>query len=192
MAVRPLGALFVVWVAWSITWVAAAFWTGRTARRAPIGSELSYRLPMMAGALLVFITARTRGRYDVMFWRLDGAAGWLCVAVAIAGFVFTWWARLHLGQLWSSSVTRKVDHRLVDTGPYGIVRHPIYTGLFVAIAAAVAIRATVASIAVAALMASGIYVKARLEEEFLRAELGEAYDAYARLVPMLIPFSRMS
>jgi protein-S-isoprenylcysteine O-methyltransferase Ste14 len=110
------------------------------------------------------------------------------VAVAIAGFAFTWWARLHLGRLWSSSVTRKADHHVVETGPYAIVRHPIYTGLLFAIAATVGMRASLATLAAAFLIVSGIYVKARLEEEFLRAELGaDAYDAYARRVPMLIP-----
>ena len=46
-----------------------------------------------------------------------------------AGLAFCWWARLHLGAMWSGTVTRKDDHHIVDTGPYGLVRHPIYTGL---------------------------------------------------------------
>ena len=188
---RPLNALGTAWLVWVVTWGAAALWTGRTTTRPAIGRELRYRLLSFAGAAVIFGTARTRGRYDVLLWQLDGAAGWLLVAVAIAGFSSTWWARLHLGRLWSSSVTRKAGHRVVDTGPYAIVRHPIYAGIFLAIAAAVALRASLATITAGALIASGIYVKARLEEEFLRAELGaDAYDEYASRVPMLIPFSR--
>ena len=81
-------------------------------------------------------------------------------------------------------------HEVIDRGPYAIVRHPIYTGLIFGILATVCIRATAASVGGATLMMIGIYTKARLEEEFLRAELGaEAYDAYARRVPMLIPRS---
>jgi len=108
------------------------------------------------------------------------------------GFAFTWWARLHLGRLWSSSVTRKEHHHVVNTGPYAVVRHPIYTGLLLAIAATMLERITPATIAGATVMAVGIYVKARVEEAFLRDELGEAYAAYARRVPMLVPFPRFS
>ena len=57
----------------------------------------------------------------------DGAV--VLALLTIPGFLFAWWARLHLGRLWSGTVTRKADHRIVDTGPYAIVRHPIYTGL---------------------------------------------------------------
>src|SRR5438445_12979167 len=54
--------------------------------------------------------------------------------------VTVWWARIHLGRLWSSNVTRKKNHHVVDSGPYGIVRHPIYTGVIVASIATAAIQ----------------------------------------------------
>ena len=49
-----------------------------------------------------------------------------------AGILFAWWVRIHLGRLWSGAITRKEGHRVVDSGPYGLVRHPIYTGLLAA------------------------------------------------------------
>jgi protein-S-isoprenylcysteine O-methyltransferase Ste14 len=112
-------------------------------------------------------------------------------AAALCGFAFTWWARMHLGQLWSSSVTRKTNHQVVDTGPYALVRHPIYTGVIVATVATAVQRGTALSLTGAALMILGWYVKARLEERFLREQLGpDNYDAYARQVPMLVPLPR--
>ena len=100
-----------------------------------------------------------------------------------------WWARLHLGRLWSSGVTRKDGHHIVDSGPYAIVRHPIYTGLIGATAAAAIQAGTVAALAGVAVLSLGFWIKARLEERFLRGELGaEAYDSYRRRVPMLIWF----
>jgi protein-S-isoprenylcysteine O-methyltransferase Ste14 len=78
---------------------------------------------------------------------------------------------------------------VVDTGPYGIVRHPIYTGIIVASAATAALRGTVLSWVGACVMTVGWVIKARMEEQFLREQLGaEAYEAYARRVPMLSPF----
>ncbi len=69
------------------------------------------------------------------------------------------------------------------------VRHPIYTGLIAAIAATAAAQATVTGCLGAALIAFGLWLKARVEEDFLTAELGaDAYGAYRRRVPMLVPF----
>jgi len=102
---------------------------------------------------------------------------------------FAWWGRIYLGRLWSNGITRKENHRVVDTGPYGLVRHPIYTGQIFAILTTGIAVATVTSLLGAALIALGLWQKARLEERFLTAELGEqSYGAYCRRVPMLIPF----
>ncbi len=112
------------------------------------------------------------------------------VALGVVGFLFAWWARIHLGALWSGSITRKADHRIVDTGPYGIVRHPIYTGLIAAALALAVVKATPVGIAGLALMTVGYWLKGKTEENFLRSELGpEDYDAYRKRVPMLIPLA---
>ena len=112
----------------------------------------------------------------------------ILAALLLGGFAFAWWARIHLGALWSSGITRKDDHRVVDTGPYALVRHPIYTGLIAAVAVTTVAVATPFTLAGGALMAYALWRKAALEEPFLRQELGQAYDAYARRVPMLVPF----
>jgi protein-S-isoprenylcysteine O-methyltransferase Ste14 len=84
---------------------------------------------------------------------------------------------------------RKEAHRIVETGPYAIVRHPIYTGVIVAILASAAAEATAAALAGAVAIAFGLALKARAEERFLAAELGaDAYDDYRRRVPMLFPW----
>jgi protein-S-isoprenylcysteine O-methyltransferase Ste14 len=188
----PQDATEYIWLAWLITWFAAAIWSGRTVKRPSLRRELWYRLPTITGALLMFGTRGIR-RYDIRFWELNGGLGWLFAGMTAAGILFMWWARLHLGRFWSSSVTRKADHRVIDTGPYGFVRHPIYTGIIFAIGATVCVRATAETLLGAALVATGIFVKAKIEEAFLREQLGrEAYDTYARRVPMLVPFARVT
>jgi hypothetical protein len=104
--------------------------------------------------------------------------------VAALGLTFTWWARFYLGRLWSSSVTRKADHHVVDTGPYAIVRHPIYTGIIAALYATALLKASPLGIAGVILMTYGFWLTAKLEERFLSEQLGvEAYGAYRRKVP---------
>jgi protein-S-isoprenylcysteine O-methyltransferase Ste14 len=150
--------------------------------------EFGYRAVLGLGGLLFAIPAH---RYDgaLRLWHVGYAAAWVCAAALVVGFGFCWWARVHLGRLWSGQITRKADHHVVDTGPYGIVRHPIYTGILLAVLATMIAKGTILGIAGAVLLATGLWMKARLEEAWLRSELGaEAYDSYRRRVPMLLPF----
>ena len=107
----------------------------------------------------------------------------------LVSLCFTWWARIHLGRLWTGVITRKESHKLIGTGPYAFVRHPIYTGLVIALFATAAVEATAPALLGAALMSFGFWLKGCFEEQFLRIELGsESYAAYCRRVPMLVPF----
>jgi protein-S-isoprenylcysteine O-methyltransferase Ste14 len=98
-------------------------------------------------------------------------------------------ARISVGSLWSGSVSRKDDHTVIQSGPYPLVRHPIYTGLIVAAVAQGVLISMAANLAGALLMTFGFWLKARLEESFLSQELGAAvYSDYRRRTPMLAPF----
>ncbi|TGQ42620.1 MULTISPECIES: isoprenylcysteine carboxylmethyltransferase family protein [unclassified Mesorhizobium] len=185
---HPATAIATLWLIWIVSWAAAAFWADRAEKRAGFQAELSYRAVLVLGTILFVIPAHGYvGR--LRLWIPNLAEAWICAALIAAGLAFTWWARLHLGRLWSGTVTAKAAHRVVDTGPYALVRHPIYTGLLLAILATMAAKGTVWGIAGAALLTVGIVMKARLEERFLRTQLGAAYDDYIRRVPMLVPFA---
>ena len=182
---QPIVAINTVWAVWVVSWLVAAAWSARTEARPSGFRGLPYYLFTIAGAAMLF---GVQPGWEIAS-PIDGPAGWLLVAVAVTGFLFSWWARLHLGALWSGTVTRKEGHHIVDTGPYRFVRHPIYTGIILASFATAIEKATPVAIAGAATMTLGWYLKARLEERFLRDELGrEAYGAYAARVPMLVPF----
>lgn len=178
----PLHAILAGWIVWLVTWMIAASWTARVANRPVFGSQTLYHLITIAGVALLF------GQFD-SDPGMTGPVGWALFGVAVGGFVFCWWARLHLGAMWSGTVSRKSDHHVVDSGPYGLVRHPIYTGLITSALAHAVVLEQPRGYMGAALIALGFYVKARLEEAFLRQELGpETYDDYRLRVPMLIPW----
>ena len=180
--------LRVLWLVWWITWLAAAAGSDRAVKRPARRTQIVYRLLAAAGAVFLFGLYQHDVQLERILWMTPSPVSWLLVAVACLGLLFTWWARIHLGRLWSSSVGRKADHRVVDTGPYAIVRHPIYTGITLASFATAAMRGTGLAWLGAGVMTLGWYVKARMEEEFLREELGaDAYGAYAQRVPMLVP-----
>jgi len=178
-----------VWLGWWLSWLAAASWSDRPVERSPASTQILYRLLAIAGVVLLFGAFRPRPSGDVTFWHGGLVLQAAMIVITIAGFAVTWWARLHLGRLWSSSVTRKSDHRVIESGPYALVRHPIYTGITIAAFATAIMRGTLTAFAGAAVMTFGWYIKARIEESFLREQLGAAaYGDYARRVPMLVPF----
>jgi len=197
MTVGPEIWIYAPWTLWAASWVVAAAWANRTVAGAGVARQAPYRLFTTGGfiLLLFFVAghARLPGWTQVLFanlWTVPVAAQWAMVGLASLGLMFCWWARLHLGALWSGRITRKEDHHVVDTGPYALVRHPIYTGLLTAGLATLVIRGNVHALLGFALLVIGYWMKARVEEGFLREQLGAAdYDAYAARVPMLVPFS---
>jgi protein-S-isoprenylcysteine O-methyltransferase Ste14 len=183
----PLNASHLMWDAWIVSWIAAMAWSRRATARPPAVDQLIHWLPTAVGfGLLSFGSIRT---HFPPLWSLPETVGWILAGVCGAGLLFTWWARIELGSLWSGSVSRKDDHTVIESGPYRLVRHPIYTGLIAAAFALGVLVSQAANLAGAALMALGFWLKARLEERFLSQELGEAaYADYRRRTPMLVPF----
>jgi len=186
--IDPGEAFKVIWIGWVASWAAASWWSGRTERRAATCDPWIYRIVIFAGAVLI-APWTSRALVERPTWQLGYYGAFALVVVMLMGLGLTWWARILLGRLWSSAITRKEKHRLVDTGPYAFVRHPIYTGLIIALLATAATEATRVALLGALLVALGLWVKARAEEYFLLSELGlEAYASYRRRVPMLVPF----
>jgi protein-S-isoprenylcysteine O-methyltransferase Ste14 len=177
------------WISWAVSWIAAALWSTPAVQRPPGREVWPYRVMLTLGVVLII--GQTSAYIGApRLWEVGRDGGTLLAFLTLPGFAFAWWARVHLGKLWSGSVARKAGHRVVDTGPYAIVRHPIYTGLIAAtLVSAVAVGTIVSMLGLGA-MILGFWLKARLEERFLVEQLGpQAYDTYCRSVPMLVPFS---
>jgi protein-S-isoprenylcysteine O-methyltransferase Ste14 len=113
---------------------------------------------------------------------------WIGAAVTAGGLLFSVWARHHLGTNWSQAVTLKEGHELITSGPYAVVRHPIYTGLLTAFAGCAIARGEFRGLLAVALVLTVLWPKLRLEEEWMRSRFGEAYEAYARRVSRLVPY----
>jgi protein-S-isoprenylcysteine O-methyltransferase Ste14 len=105
--------------------------------------------------------------------------------------VFTLWARLALGTMWSASPIVKETHELRTHGPYGVTRHPIYTGL-VGMLLGTSLLAGLGRWA--PLFPVGVVVaeiKIHMEERLMAATFPDDYPRYRRLVPQLIPGLRL-
>jgi protein-S-isoprenylcysteine O-methyltransferase Ste14 len=84
-------------------------------------------------------------------------------------------------------VTIKRDHELITGGPYGLVRHPIYTGLLTGFLGTAIAIGQVRSLVAFAFFFAMLWFKLRLEERWMRLQFGEVYELYAQRVPALIP-----
>src|ERR1700733_9851716 len=130
-ATWPMQLLALIWIAWLVSWVVGSFFSGRTEKRGMSGASWAFHLPIIVGAVLMTPwTEQILGERPL--WNLGNGGIYLLEVLTVAGTLFTWWARIHLGRFWSNSITRKEGHRVIDTGPYRLVRHPIYTGLIAA------------------------------------------------------------
>ena len=187
-------AVNILWAVFYATWLMGVVWSGKTKTQMKTDMRGAHRSVSGMGVILLFaplgyLSDRWPpfGIFIARMWPASDGLQWSLFALTVLGFAFCWWARLHLGRLWSGFVTLKEDHRVVDTGPYGLVRHPIYSGIMFAAFATALMRASPAALAGASLIAIGFSMTARIEEGFLRAQLGDAYDAYSRRVGMLVP-----
>jgi protein-S-isoprenylcysteine O-methyltransferase Ste14 len=178
----------LVWGAWSLSWGLAAFWSARTVASSETAGVYATRAGMGLGAGLMLLGAFHPWPRSAPLWTAGDPAVVVLAVGQLSGFAFCWWARLHLGALWSGNVVRKEGQRVVDTGPYALVRHPIFTGLILAATATVLAIATPLAFVGLAVFILSLWRRAALEEAFLRQELGPAYDDYRRRVPMLVPF----
>ncbi len=179
-----------VWLVWVLTWWVFALNVKATVRsQAPVPRAVNFALLWIAAALL-WSPRIAPPRLDERFlpgsqWQLWAALG---AALTLLGLLFTLWARIYLGRNWSGSgVTIKADHELITGGPYGLVRHPIYSGLALAfIGTALAVGQWRGVLAVALALIAIVH-RIFVEERFMREQFGAAYDAYAQRVRAFVP-----
>ncbi len=171
----------LVWGAFWLYWLVAAFFMKRG--RVPLSRELGIRAAIAVLAILLARLGAFRGYgLNTDPWR----AG-LGLVLFATGLGFAVWARVHIGRNWGTPMTQKVEPELVTSGPYRLVRHPIYSGVLVAgVGTAVALSwKWLIAVALA-----GVYFvySATVEERYLTKQFPETYPTYKRTTKMLFPF----
>lgn len=178
----------VVWIAFIVYWNIKAANTKTTQRLEPAASRI---LRAIAIVIAIVLLATTRIPLRFLYrqlWPSGLWPFWIGVAVTVAGLLFAIWARQHLGRNWSHAVTIKQDHELITSGPYALVRHPIYTGILTGFLGTVIALAQVRGVIALILVFLGFWAKFRMEEEWMRSQFGETYATYARRTAALVPY----
>lgn len=183
----PMDWIKLCWAVFGLYWLVSAFKRKPTKKRETYFQRLVYTLPLLLAFLILFRPGVHYGWLGARFVPAGPVSEWLGLAITAAGVAFAVWARRHLGTNWSGVVTLKEGHELIRTGPYRAVRHPIYTGILLALlGTAVAIGEVRGLVAAAAALAS-FYIKARREESFLVEEFGAAFAEHQRHTGMFLP-----
>src|SRR5215469_11506448 len=179
-----------LWCAWALYWGLTALSSKATVRRESLAARIGYVAALVVGAVLIAWPAPPWTLLGARLWPRSFGAYWFGVALLAAGLAFAVWARVHLGRNWSGSVTVKEGHELIRTGPYALVRHPIYTGLIIAVAGTAITSGTVRALLGLAIVAASLAWKLRAEESFMRETFRGEYERYSAQVPALIPFTK--
>jgi protein-S-isoprenylcysteine O-methyltransferase Ste14 len=179
---RTIELVFAVgWAAFWLYWLVAAFSMKRG--RVPWSRELRIRVVLVVIVILLIRLGAFRGHgLNTDPWR----AGIGLVFFAV-GLGFAIWARMHIGRNWGPPMTQKVEPELVTSGPYRLVRHPIYSGI---LAAGLGTAVALSWWWLIAVALAGVYIlySAQIEERYLTDQFPDDYPDYKRSTKMLVPF----
>ncbi|GAC1702479.1 MAG: isoprenylcysteine carboxylmethyltransferase family protein [Candidatus Acidiferrum sp.] len=176
-----------LWILLLVIWLAAWGQSKRTQERQSIGSSLLHFIPFVLAFPVMFHPWTRFPWLQRPIVPSSQLLGVLSVALTVFGVATALWARLSLGKNWSGAVTIKVGHQLIRKGPYAWVRHPIYTGLLLAMVGMALARNQLCGVFAVALLWLGMWLKSRNEERLMLKTFGAQYEDYRRTTGALIP-----
>ena len=179
---RVVEIVFAVgWAAFVLYWLVAAF----SMKRGHV--QWSRELRIRALIFVVVIVLLRLGVFRHHGVHSDPLRAGVGLVLFALGLGFAVWARVHIGRNWGTPMTQKEDPELVTSGPYRLVRHPIYSGILLA---GVGTALALSWLWLIAVVLAGTYViySATVEERYLTEQFPETYPAYRRSTKMLVPF----
>jgi protein-S-isoprenylcysteine O-methyltransferase Ste14 len=186
-SLRALQIAVCFWIVLAVYWAVSALSQKSTKQEEHFLERLQHLVPVMIAFLLLSQSDASYGWLGVRFVAESQPLNLLGLALAGAGAAFAIWARWHLGRNWSAVVSIRNDHDLICTGPYRAVRHPIYTGLLLAIMGTVLIVGEFRALLAFAIVLASFYLKARKEDAWLAREFGETFEGHAKRTGMFLP-----
>lgn len=176
------------WLIFGVYWLVSAFHRKATKKRETYLQRFGYTLPLVLAFYFLFRPEAHDYPYlGVRFVPSGPSTEWAGVLLTAAGVAIAIWARWHLGSNWSGVVTLKEGHELIRTGPYRAIRHPIYTGILIALFGTMVTLGEVRGLIGLAVAWASFYIKARREESFLAQEFGPAFAEHQRRTGMFLP-----
>jgi protein-S-isoprenylcysteine O-methyltransferase Ste14 len=175
------------WLLWLVYWIVAARRAKTTRAHEAGGARALDAVLLLTAAFLMGARGVLPEPLTARFIPADVTVFALATVLTVAGLLFSVWARAHLGSNWSSTVTLKAEHALIRSGPYRFVRHPIYSGVLLALLGTVIALGEWRGVIALVLLFGAFFRRTRAEETQLRTIFPD-YEQYAGTTAALIPY----
>jgi len=185
LANRIVGAC---WLIFGVFWLVAAFTTKKTVYRQSLAQRAAWQTMVIAGAVVFFNASREPYPLNALFLPRSVTAALVATALCVCGLAFAIWARAVIGKNWSGRITLKENHELIQRGPYGLVRHPIYTGILTMAAGSGLLIGRVGAVVGWILFLVSFWIKAGHEEALMLQQFPAEYSAYRQRTKRVLPF----
>ncbi len=172
-------AIGVTWVIFWIGWFAAAFSAKRSSDR---GRGIGARGIAAIAVLILF-----RGLRGSSLETHSVVLGVVGAVLFAAGLALAIWARMILGRNWGMPMTQKLEPELVTAGPYRVIRHPIYSGILLAMLGT-SLATSLIGLGLTVVVGAVFTYSATVEERNLTATFPNSYPDYRAHTKMLIPY----
>jgi protein-S-isoprenylcysteine O-methyltransferase Ste14 len=179
--------IIACWLIFVGYWMSSARRVKPAAERQSRFSSLAHRAPLTLGGILLWF----RSLPDPMSLAWLPHTDWARAAGAVVcalGLLVAIWSRRTLAGNWSSTVTFKLGHELIEAGPYRFARHPIYTGILLMALGTAMVGARLHCWLGFLMMCAGFWIKLTQEESLLLRHFPEDYPSYRARVKALVPF----
>jgi len=174
-------------MAWLVYWIFSAWGVRRNERGEPMAHRFLTAFVLGVAVFLIFARTSHLESLARRFVPDRREIRTVALIMIIAGLGISVWARRHIGQFWSARVTLKEGHQLIQSGPYARVRHPIYSGIALAMIRTALFMGEWRALLGAAILIIGHWFKARREEALLESKFGPAYEEYRNRTGSLMP-----
>lgn len=177
----------VVWVLLGMYVAFAVFRIRDTKQRQSLFSRLPHIAALIIAFILLLESKVHLGVLDGRFLPISQTDIWAGIGLTACGIALAIWARYCLGANWSATITIRSNHFLVRIGPYSRMRHPIYSGLLLAIAGTALTQGEWRGLLALATAVIAWAIKAKKEESWLQDEFGVQFDEYRQSTGFLLP-----
>jgi len=183
---KPLDIALWLWCLWGFLWAVLALRTQSTVKAEASVSRL-FHVSLLVASFFLMYKQFSGGVLGSVLFTPSLAVSILGLVLVGKGIIFSCWARFHLGKYWSGRITLKQDHKLIQSGPYRWVRHPIYTGILLAMLGTALMIGKVHAFAAVLIMFVAYCYKISREEKLLSQQFGSDYEAYRQRTKALLP-----
>jgi protein-S-isoprenylcysteine O-methyltransferase Ste14 len=182
--ITPSHLVYLLWLIFILYWIISAIGVKKNIRTGEWRRDAGIRILLI---IIIVVLLQISSSWKIFAYQSDLGVQAVGLVLCVAGIAFAIWARIHLGKNWSGTPSMKEGHELITSGPYRFVRHPIYTGMLVALVGS-ALASGVIWLAILVVFLFNFLYRLPIEERYMMQLFPKEYPEYKKRTKKLIPF----